>query len=70
MQISPKTLQELWKKEEEKTIELEQTMRRLLKEKRVRNIDYPANKIYIFLYGKLVYRNIENSCWQTWAYDL
>lgn len=38
MQISPKTLQELWKKEEEKTIELEQTMRRLLKERRCTGI--------------------------------
>lgn len=35
MNVSPKTLQELWKKEEEKTIEMENTMRSLLQEKKV-----------------------------------
>lgn len=38
MSVSPKTLQELWKKEEEKTLEMENTMRSLLQEKRCSGI--------------------------------
>ncbi|CAD5112135.1 DgyrCDS1374 [Dimorphilus gyrociliatus] len=34
MHVSPKTLQELWQKEEERTLEIEDTMRRLLQEKK------------------------------------